>query len=166
MKKELEHLGEPPVKSVPLLNYTVKLFQVVSCYQDILDGAIKVAPFSKEESAHNFNHFLSIAGRHSSEEFHETDNPSIGKVRYWNISKKGETITGDNIILGAEIGLISCPVSHWLRISPKQKITVNTYLSSTLQKKTGSSSMWITEAVVKYCKVYEFCKEIRENLIN
>ncbi len=158
MKKDLETLGNVPKKSVDAIKYTVELFNIVSLYQDMLEGEIKKCPAKKYDYISIFNECMFFAGRHTADERFELKN--FGEVPYWNITAVGENVTMSNLMLGGEFGTVPRPASYWIKLSKSKKCQVP--ISGKVSK--YSSPMWMTDALVKYL-IYGFSKDLVKDLL-
>lgn len=151
MQVEITNLGKPPgnnqVKET--ISYCISLLDIISRYQDILDGSLKIAPGEKSDAADSFNKNMSYAGRHTEQETYPDD--YYGDLLYWNTTSKGETVTADNIYFGPELGLPRKPASYWLSLSKKKKVTVNAVLEfkNVKGQLARPRDMWATEGLVK-----------------
>ena len=149
MQSEIIALGKPPGYNQTKDNmiYCVNIFDIVSRYQDQLDGSLKVAPGEKAEAADAFNNDLFYAGRHTAQEIRPDE--YLGNVPYWNTTNKGEPITTDNICFGPELGLPRKPASYWLSLSKKKKVEVNAVQEFEKGSISRTKELWAAEALVK-----------------
>lgn len=159
MRNEIEGLGEVPEKSkaVAVIRYCISFLDIVSRYQDTLDGGIKFSPLGKEAAVQKFNDDLTFAGRHKKDD--RMNSASGIEIPFWNNTLKGENITEDNIFFGPDIGLPERPASYWLHL--KKSKTVAITLTKNFEKGHITKKpilMWATAALVKYGTLYTFCK--------
>ena len=156
MKKELKSLGPVPDKyqSVKVIRYCVKLFDIVSKYQDILeDMPISVEP-SKYDAIKKLNIHIYLAGRHEPDEIRPHE--YLKNLTFWNVTKKNEPVTVYNIYFGPDLSLPPRPASYWLSVSKKEKFT----LSDGDKKK----SMWVTDALVQ-SSIHCFCRNASQDIL-
>lgn len=157
MKNELDSLGRVPsiMSAVPVIKYCVRLFEITSKYQDLLDGSLSCAPAGKEESFNAFNNDLYYSGRHSTNDLRKD---SIrGPIPYWNTTRKGEPINEETIQFGPELGLPRQPVSYWLKLSKKKKVYVQEVTQYSKGNLAKVKPIWATDALVR-TGIHNFCK--------
>lgn len=149
MQKELSALGKPPgynqIKQSIL--YCISIFDIISRYQDQLDGGLKIAPGAKSKAADSFNNDLYYAGRHTTTE--KRKDSVYGDLPYWNTTVVGEPITVDSICFGPELGLPRKPASYWLALSKKKKVAVSEIQEFAKGSLSKTVELWATEALVK-----------------
>lgn len=126
MRSELLALGPRPLceNSRQNIKYCVSLLKIVAETQDALEhGRLTIYPLAKKECVMNFNANLYFAGRHSADDLRKTATNRL--VPYWNTTQKGEPVTLNNILFGADANLPSKPASYWLNRPKVRRFTLN-----------------------------------------
>ena len=141
LQKELKKLGDfPSGDPKKIITYTVGFLDLVSRFQD--DGYLQYQPQEKVETQKTFNLVIKNSGRQ--------DSPNK-----WNYTKKGETVTTQNVLLGGILGLPIKPASYWISRPKNKKVTID-YRSKIAQNPKDKSNhivdtrtIWETQAIVE-----------------
>lgn len=141
LQKELRKLGEFPTGNPKkIILYTVGFLDLVSQFQD--EGYLQYQPQEKVETQKAFNLVIKNSGRQ--------DSPNK-----WNYTKKGETVTTQNVLLGGVLGLPIKPASYWISRPKNKKVTID-YRSKIAQNPKDKSNpivdtrtIWETQAIVE-----------------
>lgn len=139
LQKELKKLGDfPSGDPKKIITYTVGFLDLVSRFQD--EGYLQYQPQEKAETQNTFNLVIKNSGRQ--------DSPSK-----WNYTKKGETVTTQNVLFGGVLGLPIKPASYWISRPKSKKITIDYRSKLALNSKKSpivkTKTIWETQAIVE-----------------
>lgn len=150
MHKEMMALGNVPsiMDSKAVIHYCVKLFDIASRHQDLLNGELQCAPLEKLEAYAKFRNDLYYCGRHEVDDLRKD---SSGKfLPYWNTTSKKERISIDTIQFGPELGFERKPARYWLSLSKKERVKVQEVRTYPFGGQTSEEKyIWATDALVR-----------------
>lgn len=138
LQKDLLKLGDFPYGDPKkIILYNVNFFDIISRFQD--DGYLKYQPRDKESIAKLFNLVIRQSGR-------QKDGMK------WNMTKKGEKVTTQNVFYGGVFGLPLKPALYWLSLPKSKKIVIDFHSAIAIDIKNSpvvdTKEMWQTEALV------------------
>lgn len=154
LKKALLKLGDLPKNdSKKIILYNVNFFDIISRFQD--EGYLYYQPSKKKSISDRFNLYIRETGRQEA-------------PQKWNLTKKGEKVTTQNVIYGGVFGLPMKPASYWLYLPKSQKIILDfrTALAVDFQNShvMKTEKMWITDALIK-ATVLPFTKKNLKDIL-
>lgn len=155
LKKEIKVLGKIPAEEstlIAIIKYLVKLVSLVTKFRD--EGMLDTIPTEKVKEAKEF--YMAVVNISSREKSITTSwkstTPGMKKVvQFWNQSKKGETVTYNNMWLGMysriiqgedtskvttamiedekyKVDVTMSPVSNWISKKVKDPYDYNDYI--------------------------------------
>lgn len=141
LQKDLKKLGDFPTGNPKkVILYTVGFLNLCSQFQD--EGYLLYQPQEKAEPQNTFNLVIKNSGRQ--------DSPSK-----WNYTKKGETVTTQNVLFGGVLSLPIKSASYWINRPKNKKVTID-YRSKVAQNPKDKSNpivdtrtIWETQAIVE-----------------
>ena len=163
MYDELTALGKPPAynQAVKVIEYCVKIFDIVSRCQDQLEGReIRVCPGKLSEVVTSFNNDIYFIGRHAEDD--KRHDQTYGDVPYWNTTKIGEPINLETIYFGPDWGKSRMPASYWIKLSKKKKMTIYEEQHFATHSIKRPKDVWVTEAMVR-SGILQICKLAYKN---
>lgn len=138
LRKALLKLGDFPCGNPKkIILYNIHFFDIISQFQD--EGYLIYQPHEKEYVTKLFNLAIRRSGRQN-------------EGMKWNMTKKGEKVTTQNVLYGGIFGLPIKPAIYWLNLPKSKKITLDLHSSLALNVKSshvvGTMKIWETELLV------------------